>query len=101
MARFAVGARSQAICDRCGLQYDYLQLRQEWNGLRTCPECWEIKHPQLDPIYPPTEPQALLNPRPDRIEPMDVPVAYQVFPFVEYSLLQGVTQLGIVKVEIT
>lgn len=101
MTRFAVGSRSQAICDRCGFQYDYLQLRQEWNGLRTCPECWEIKHPQLDPIYPPTEPQALLNPRPDRIEPMDVPVGYDIFPFVENNLLQAVTQLGVVTVEIT
>lgn len=101
MARFAVGARSQAICDRCGFQYDYLQLRQEWNGLRTCPECWEAKHPQLDPIYPPTEPQALLNPRPDRLEPMDVPVGYDIFPFIENNLLQGVTQLGVIRVEIT
>lgn len=101
MTRFAVGARSKAICDRCGFMYDYLQLRQEWNGLRTCPECWEIKHPQLDPIYPPTEPQALLNPRPDRIEPMDVPVGNEIFPFIENNILQGITSIGIVEVEIT
>ena len=30
---FAVGKHSQAICDRCGQQYDYLDLRKEWNGL--------------------------------------------------------------------
>lgn len=100
MARFAVGSRSQAICDRCGFQYDYLELHKEWNGLRTCFECWEAKHPQLTPIYPPTEPQALLEPRPDRKEPIDAPVGYQIFPFIEYNLLQGVTQLGIVDVEI-
>lgn len=101
MTRFAVGYRSQAICDRCGFQCDYLELRMEWNGLRTCNECWEAKHPQLDPIYPPTEPQALLNPRPDRIEPMDVPVGYDIFPFIKNNLLQGVTQLGVIRVEIT
>lgn len=100
MTRFAVGARSQAICDRCGFQCDYLELRQEWNGLRTCTECWEPKHPQLDPIYPPTEPQALLYPRPDRKEPMDVPVGPE-FPFLENNLLQGVMQLGVPTVEIT
>jgi len=101
MTRFAVGFQSKAICDRCGFMYTYLQLKLEWNGLRTCPECWETKHPQLDPIYPPTEPQALLNPRPDRKEPIDVPVGYDIFPFVQYNLLQGVMQLGVPEVEIT
>lgn len=101
MTRFAVGFRSKAICDRCGLKFNYLDLRREWTGFRTCYECWETKHPQLDPIYPPTEPQALLYPRPDRIEPMDVPVGYDIFPFIQNNLLQGVTQLGVIRVEIT
>lgn len=100
MARFATGARSKAVCDRCGFKFNYLDLRQEWTGFRTCFECWEPKHPQLDPIYPPTEPQALLYPRPDRIEPMDVPVGPE-FPFIENDLLQGVTQIGVIRVEIS
>jgi hypothetical protein len=101
MARFANGSYAIAICDRCGFQYPYLTLRKEWNGFRTCTECWEPKEPQLDPIFPPTEPQALAVPRPDRIEPMDVPVGPSIFPFIQNNLLQAVTQVGIVTVEIT
>ena len=48
---FAVGVKSQAICDRCGYQYPYLELKKEWNGLLVCPECYEPKHPQLEPPY--------------------------------------------------
>jgi hypothetical protein len=101
MTRFAYGSYAVAICDRCGFQYDYLQLRKEWNGLKTCPECWEVKHPQLSPIYPPTEPQALYEPRLSRKEPMDVPIGDWEFPFLQNSLLQGITQVGTITVEIT
>ena len=62
---FANGNRSLAICDRCGQQYKNLQLRQEWNGLFTCPSCFEPKHPQLDPGYHPADPVALRDPRPE------------------------------------
>ena len=58
-------------------------------------------HPQLMPIFPPTEPQALLEPRLSRKEPMDVPIGDWEFPFLENSLLQGITQVGVVDVEIT
>lgn len=39
------------ICDRCGSKYKARQLKQEWNGLRTCfgagtRDCWEPRHPQ-------------------------------------------------------
>ena len=101
MAKFAIGKQSQAICDRCGFQYDYLQLKKEWTGFKTCIECWETKHPQLDPIYPPTEPQALYEPRPAVKEIMDVPVGDQIFPFIENTTTQMVMQMGIVTVEIT
>jgi NAD-dependent SIR2 family protein deacetylase len=71
---FATGKYSQAICDRCGYQYPYLELRKEWNGLFVCPECYEPKHPQLDPPYHAADPEALKNARPDREEPIVVPV---------------------------
>ena len=61
---FAVGKHSQAICDRCGQQYDYLDLKKEWNGLLVCPECYEPKHPQLEPPYHAADAEALKNPRP-------------------------------------
>ena len=71
---FAVGKYSQAICDRCGFQYDLLQLRKEWNGLFVCQECYETKHPQLNPSYHAADPEAVKNARPARQEPIIVPV---------------------------
>lgn len=60
---FASGRFSRAICDRCGQEYKYQDLKKEWNGLFTCPECYEPKHPQLDPPYHPPDPEALKDPR--------------------------------------
>ena len=69
---FANGNRAIALCDSCGQQYKYLQLRQEWNGLFTCPSCFEPKHPQLDPGYHSADAIALKDPRPARQEPVTV-----------------------------
>ena len=62
---YAVGKRALAICDRCGWRYRYLQLQMEWTGFKVCPECYEVKNPQLDP--PPMGPDAesLYQPRPE------------------------------------
>ena len=51
MVAYAHGAQSRAICDRCGFEVPYSDLREEWNGLRTCStyNCWEPKQPQLEP----------------------------------------------------
>ena len=62
---YAVGKRAKAICDRCGFEYKLNQLKEEWNGLKTCPTCFEPKHPQLEPSSPPFEPQVLHEPRID------------------------------------
>ena len=65
---YAVGVYSKAICDRCGFRYDYLELREEQNGLKVCPECYETKHPQLEPVSKPNDPQPLFQPRVDSPE---------------------------------
>jgi len=66
MARkYARGTYSKAMCDRCGFKVPYLSLRPEWTGFRVCGECWEPKHPQLEPRSA-HDPQALKHPRPDR-----------------------------------
>ena len=62
---FASGKFALALCDRCGQQYKYLELKQAWNGLFTCPECFETKHPQLDPPYHPADAIALRDSRPE------------------------------------
>ena len=59
---FASGRYSRAICDRCGQEYKYQQLKKEWNGLFVCPSCYEPKHPQLDPPYHPPDPEAITRP---------------------------------------
>ena len=101
MGKYTQGTVAIAICDRCGFQYPFQSLIKQWNGFKNCTHCWEMKHPQLDPIYPPTEPQAIFEPRPSRIEPMDVPVGQNIFPFIGNTSLQGVMMIGIVSVEIT
>ena len=35
-ARFAKG-----LCDRCGFEYKLLELKKEWNNLKTCTQCFE------------------------------------------------------------
>jgi len=61
---YASGKHSLARCDRCGFVYGYLELKKEWNNLRVCQECYEPKHPQLDPKTQRVDPEALRNPRP-------------------------------------
>lgn len=62
---FASGKKALAICDRCGFRYRLHELKKEWNGLKTCPNCFETKHPQLEPHTSPSDPQAIFEPRPD------------------------------------
>lgn len=63
MARYAKGTRSRAICDRCGFEIAYLTLRTEWTGLRVCEQCFDAKHPQLEPRLA-VDAQELYSPRP-------------------------------------
>ena len=64
---------------------------QEWNGLFTCPECFEPKHPQLDPPYHPADPIALQDPRPARQEPVTVYVGAPGDSLFESDGMQPVT----------
>lgn len=96
---YAAGKKALAICDRCGMEYGYSVLKEEWQGLKTCPECWEAKHPQLGPFRVPPEPQALYKPRPEPSLPMTVPVGENVvFPPWQNGPMQLITSLGIVEV---
>ena len=76
--KYATGKRSLAICDRCGQRYRYLELRKEWTGFKTCPDCFEPKYPQLEPSKVPFEPQVLHEPRPDVPETVDIIVSFPV-----------------------
>lgn len=69
--RFARGSRALGICDRCGQTNKLSALRfqvvaQKPTGLRVCPGCLDVDHPQLMlGRVPVSDPQALKDPRPD------------------------------------
>ena len=62
---YALGKFAKAICDRCGFEYKLHELREEWNNLKTCPDCFEPKAPQIDPRPVVSDPEALYKPRPN------------------------------------
>lgn len=69
---FAVGKYALAMCDRCGLQVLYKELKTQIinmkpTGLRVCDECLDQDHPQYQVgLWPVNDPQALENPRTDQ-----------------------------------
>lgn len=69
---YAAGKKALGICDRCGFTYKLKDLKYEIqdsirNGLRVCPECFDIDHPQLKiGEVDSSDNQSLFNPRPDR-----------------------------------
>lgn len=65
---FASGKHALAICDRCGFRTKYTKIREEWNGSRVCPECYETKHPQLESPKVRADAEALRDARPDITE---------------------------------
>lgn len=72
MSNFASGKKAIAYCDRCSFEYPYNDLKfeifnQKRTGYRVCDECLDVDQPQLQlGKYATDDPQALLNPRPDR-----------------------------------
>ena len=71
---FASGKYAIALCDRCSQQFKLLQLKKEWTGFKVCEECYDPKHPQLEPRRNIGDAIALFEPRPSPKENMDVPV---------------------------
>ena len=45
---YSVGKFALGLCDRCGFEYKLNELKEEWNKLKTCPQCFEPKAPQLN-----------------------------------------------------
>ena len=69
---YAQGKNALGICDRCGQQYKLNTLRKEWTGYKVCIECYEPKHPQLEPRRNVNDSIALRDPRPDGPSVVDV-----------------------------
>ena len=62
---YASGKYALALCDRCSFEYKLSELKEEWTGFKVCSECYEPKHPQLEPKPHVSDPEALYKPRPN------------------------------------
>lgn len=62
---YALGKFAIALCDRCSFEYKLIELKEEWTGFKVCSECYEPKHPQLEPKPHVSDPEALYKPRPN------------------------------------
>ncbi len=69
MSKYATGKHSKAISDRSGLEFPYREMVKEWNGSFVHYTEYEPKQPQLEPKPVGGDGVALLQVRPDRIEP--------------------------------
>ena len=65
MSKFATGKWAYGISDRSGFRYRLKDMRKEWNGLLVGKDEWEEKHPQLEPLRVPPDPQAIKDARPE------------------------------------
>lgn len=88
---FATGKHAYGISDRSGFRYKLNDMRKEWTGALVGPDEWESKSPQISPRPVRTDPQAVRNPRPDRVEPLKV---YVWVPVVESNLSAGPHMTG-------
>jgi hypothetical protein len=62
---YALGKFAIALCDRCSFEFKLSELKEEWTGFKVCSECYEPKHPQLEPEPHVSDPEALYKPRPN------------------------------------
>ncbi|MDB4724201.1 hypothetical protein OAF71_00255 [bacterium] len=62
---YALGKFAKALCDRCAFEYKLSELKEEWTGAKVCSQCYEPKHPQLEPLTAKADPEALYKPRPN------------------------------------
>lgn len=101
MAKFALGKHAYGISDRSGFRYRLRDMKKEWTGALVGFDEFETKQPQLEPRRHITDPQALRNPRPDQIEPLDVFVGVPLVEAPNLRPAQAFTQVGQVMVVIT
>lgn len=90
---FAGGKHALAVCDICGFDCKYRDLRnhiynQRPDGLKVCPDCYDVDNPQLQVgRINMTDPQALYQPRPNSAE------YYGIRAFAGFDPVIGLTAL--------
>ena len=72
MSGYASGKYAYGLCDICGQRYFYQDLKKNWKGFKVCPEDYEPKEPQLEPLNFRSDAIALFEPRPDTEETLEV-----------------------------
>lgn len=77
-AGYVSGKYAIALCDQCGQRFKLNALIKDWKGFKVCRECYEPKHPQLEPKRTINEPIALYQPRPEARMGVTVFVGYTV-----------------------
>lgn len=45
-ADFLLVGSWNVICDQCGFKYKDKDMRTQWDGLRVCKSCFEVRQPQ-------------------------------------------------------
>jgi len=98
---FASGKNAYGISDRSGFRYKLNRMRKEWNGSLVGFDEFEPKQPQLFPLPNVNDPQALKNPRPDRVEPLLVSVGVPTIESPNEKPVTGFAQVGEVTVVVT
>ena len=101
MAKFASGKNAYGISDRSGFRYRLNVMRKEWTGMLVGPDEFETKHPQLEPRGKVSDPQALKDARPDRVEPFLVFVGVPLVDAPNLRPVQAFGQVGQVTVVTT
>jgi len=90
LSKFATGKHAFGISDRSGFRYRLKDMRKEWNGLIVGKDEWEPKHPQLEPIRVPPDPQAIKDPRPEQNLTQQREIQYGYDP-VGFKDILGIT----------
>ena len=98
MVKYAIGKKAYGISDRSGFRYPLKRMKKEWTGMLVGFDEFEQKHPQLKPVRKFSDPQALKDPRPDRVEPVVTYVATPVLSEKTFTPIRAFTVIGQVTV---
>jgi len=101
MGNFASGKFAYGISDRSGQRYKLNEMRREWTGMLVGPDEYDPKQPQIEPRRKAIDPQALQNPRPDRIEPLNVFVGVPLVESPDLNTPQAFGRVGVVAVTVS
>tara|TARA_B100002019_G_scaffold233984_1_gene208088 strand:+ start:12885 stop:13532 length:648 start_codon:yes stop_codon:yes gene_type:complete len=101
VGNFASGKFAYGISDRSGQRYKLNEMKREWTGMLVGPDEYDPKQPQLEPRRKAIDPQALQNPRPDRVEPLDVFVGVPLVENPNLNTPQAFGKVGVGDVSVS